>query len=286
MRLQHRLEEIRRRGRKALSLFVTAGYPSIRETVPLVLGLAESGADVIELGIPFSDPVADGPTIQHSSEVALRNGVTLGKTLEFCRRIRARSDVPLVLMGYSNPIFAYGLTPFLAHCSEIGVDGTIIADLPPEESEVYVRTAEKMSLAAVFLAAPTTTPGRLARLDEISTGFLYCVSITGVTGERGGIAGHALEFLRRARATVKKNPLLVGFGISTPEDASRIARMSDGVVIGSALIKALQNGSGKPLDRARKFTRSLRRALDSTLVPSGPTGRGAEASRQPGAGGN
>ena len=265
MRLQNRLKELRRDGRKALSLFVTAGFPSIRETVPLVLELAESGADVIELGMPFSDPVADGPTIQRSSEVALRNGVTLRKTLEFSRQIRARSDVPLVLMGYANPIYAYGLAKFLAQCSDIGVDGTIIADLPPEESEDYVRTAEKMSLAAIFLAAPTTTPRRLARLDEISTGFLYCVSITGVTGERRQIAKHALEFLQRARASVKKNPLLVGFGISTPEDASRIARLSDGVVIGSALIKVLQNGSGKPLDRARRFTKSLRRALDGQV---------------------
>jgi tryptophan synthase alpha chain len=263
MRLQNRFEELRREGRKALSLFVTAGYPSIRDTVPLVLGLAEAGADLIELGIPFSDPVADGPTIQRSSEVALSNGVTLRKTLELARRIRARSDVPLILMGYANPIYAYGLTKFLAECSDIGIDGTIIADLPPEESELYVRTAKEKSLASIFLAAPTTSPARLARLDEISTGFLYCVSITGVTGARRQIAGRAREFLQRARATVKKNPLLVGFGISTPEDARRIAGLSDGVVVGSALIKALGNGSGKALDRARRFTRQLRRALDS-----------------------
>ena len=263
MRLQNRLEELRRGGRKALSLFVTAGYPALRDTVPLVLELAESGADLIELGMPFSDPVADGPTIQRSSEVALSNGVTLRKTLELSRRIRARSGVPLVLMGYANPIYAHGLTEFLAECSDIGIDGTIIADLPPEESEHYVRTAKEQSLASIFLAAPTTSPARLARLDGISTGFLYCVSITGVTGARRQVTDQAREFLQRARATVKKNPLLVGFGISTPDDARHIAGMSDGVVGGSALFRALGNGSGKAVDRAGKFTRQLRRALDS-----------------------
>lgn len=242
-RLTISLDQLRRDGRKALSLFVTAGYPSISVTVPLVLELAKTGADMVELGIPFSDPVADGPTIQISSETALRNGVTLSKTLEMAQEIRKKSSIPLVLMGYANPILAFGLENYLTTCTEVGIDGTIIADLPLEESGEYRHLAKEKNVATIFLAAPTTPEHRLVHLDDCSTGFLYCVSITGVTGERKGLADQAGAFLQRARAFVKNNPLLVGFGISTPEAARLVARYSDGVVIGSALIRVLHLSS-------------------------------------------
>jgi tryptophan synthase alpha chain len=269
MRLDDRLSTIRKEGRKVLSIFVTSGFPSIAETVPLVVGMAEAGADLIELGIPFSDPIADGPIIQQSSEAALRNGVTLSKTLDCVREIRGRSEVPLVLMGYANPIYAQGLGKFLAACSAAGVDGTIIADLPLEESSVYAALARESGIAAIFLAAPTTPAARLAELDRISSGFLYCVSITGVTGERASLAAEAGDFLRLARASVRKNPLLVGFGISTPDDARRIGAMCDGVIVGSALIKTLRDAPpGKAVEQARAFVRSMRKALDEIRTAS------------------
>lgn len=263
MRISKTLARLRQEKRKALSLYVTAGFPTIEDTVPLVLALAGAGADLVELGIPFSDPIADGPTIQRSSEAALRNGVTLEGTLGFVKKIRERSDLPVVLMGYANPVYAYGLEKFMAKCAENGVDGTIIADLPLEESERYVKAGGELNISTIFLAAPTTPPARLARLDGISTGFLYCISITGVTGERHALAREAEGFLQQARASVRNNPLLVGFGISTPEDARRIAGMSDGVIIGSALIRTLADGPGDHgVERACEFVRSMRRALD------------------------
>ncbi|HTK82117.1 MAG TPA: tryptophan synthase subunit alpha [Bacteroidota bacterium] len=249
---------------KTLSLFITAGYPTIETTVPLAVAMAEAGADLIELGIPFSDPMADGPTIQHSSELALRNGVTLRKTLDLAREIRKRSSIPLVLMGYANPIYAYGLEQLLGEAHDSGVQGMIIPDLSLEESSEYRSIAQRKEMATIFLAAPTTPPDRLARLDEASTGFLYCVSITGVTGERQKISNQTGDFLRMARTKVKNNPLLVGFGISTPEDAREVASMSDGVIIGSALIKTIQStSSSNILEQVSKFVGSMRNALDA-----------------------
>ena len=264
LRIEEYFQHLSQNNRKALSLFVTAGYPTIESTVPLVVALAKAGADVIELGIPFSDPIADGPTIQLSSEVALRNGVTLQKTLEMAKEIRKQSDVPLVLMGYANPIYAFGLQRFLNKCKDIGVDGTIIADLPLEESDEYRALAQQNDVAIIFLAAPTTSPERLVQLDRASTGFLYCVSITGVTGERQSLASQAENFLKQARTCAKKNPLLVGFGISTPDDSKRIASVSDGVIIGSALIKTIQEAQNNHVvEDAMKFVQSMRKALDS-----------------------
>jgi tryptophan synthase alpha chain len=166
-------------------------------------------------------------------------------------------------MGYANPIYAYGLEQFMKTCSDIGIDGTIIADLPLEESEEYRALASKHNIATIFLAAPTTSNERLTELDNASTGFLYCVSITGVTGERQGLSALAEEFLLRARKVVKKNPLLVGFGIATPDDARNVARLSDGVIIGSALIKLLQHSSQNHLiEKATEFVKTMRKALD------------------------
>jgi tryptophan synthase alpha chain len=267
MKPQHRdlvgyLNTLRKDGRKALSLFVTAGFPTIDQTVPLVLELVRSGADLIELGIPFSDPIVDGPTIQLSSEIALRNGASLKTTFEMAEQIRQRTDVPLVLMGYANPIFRYGLKKFVDECHQVGIDGTIIPDLPLEESDDYRKLAQQHDVTTIFLAAPTTSNGRLSEIDRCSTGFVYCVSITGVTGERREISKQAVEFLTRARRYITRNPLLVGFGIATPSDACEIARLSDGVIVGSALINTIQQAPrGKESECATAFVRSIREAL-------------------------
>ncbi len=223
MRIADRLRQCKQQGRKALSFFITAGYPTIESTIPLVTALAESGADLIEIGIPFSDPIADGPTIQMSSEQALRNGITLAKTLTMAKEMRRQTDIPLVLMGYANPIFAFGLQKFIQTSAEYGIDGVIIPDLPLEESQEYRNHTAQSGIASIFLASPTTPDERLHRLDQASTGFLYCVSVAGVTGMRTDIADQAKIFLRRARKHVSLNPMLAGFGISTPNDAKEMS---------------------------------------------------------------
>ena len=263
-KLTTKLDSLRAGKKKALSLFITAGFPTADITVPLVVELAKNGADMIELGIPFSDPIADGPVIQHSSEVSLRNGTTLQKTFAMAEEIRKRTDIPLILMGYANPILAYGLPAFFDRCNSAGIDGCIIPDISLEESEEYRSLALKNNISAIFLAAPTTTTERLTRLDNASTGFLYCVSVIGVTGERSGLMPQVPEFLNRVHATVKKNPVLVGFGISTPDDAVRLAGLSDGVIIGSALVKLLSSTNGSTrIEKVVHYVRSIRQALDS-----------------------
>ncbi len=247
-------------GRKVLSLYVTPGYPTLETTVPLILALERAGADMIELGIAFSDPIADGPTIQESSSVALANGMTLERTFQMAREVRAASNIPLVLMGYANPIYAYGATRFVQTCASVGIDGTIIPDLSLEESGEYRALAHQHGLASVLLAAPTTSDERLKLLDEATSGFLYCVAVAGVTGARTGVAASTVGFMDRARTHARNHPLMVGFGIATPEDARDAAHTADGVVIGSALIKILATGTP---DEARAFTRSVRERLDA-----------------------
>ncbi len=265
--LREHLERLRKEGRKALSLYVTPWYPSREITIPLVTELSHHGADLIELGIPFSDPIADGPVIQASSEIALRNGITLGTTLEIARTLRSRISIPILLMGYANPIFRFGLSRFVDACSEAGVSGAIIPDLPLEESDDYRRCAEQKNFGTVFLASPVTPDQRLSELDRASTGFLYCVSITGVTGERANIASAAQSFLERARRSATRNPLLVGFGISSPSDALAVAALSDGVIIGSSLMKLLGSGpADHSVERAVNFVKPIRRALDDGRV--------------------
>lgn len=253
--------------RKALSFFVTCGFPNLQGTVPLVLALEQSGADFIELGIPFSDPIADGPTIQWSSAAALQNGVTLQKTLVIVAEIRKQSQMPLILMGYVNPILAYGLELFIKQAAEAGADGLIIPDISLEESSEYRSLASQHGIAAIFLAAPTTPDDRLRLLDQSSTGFIYCVSVSGVTGARKNIALQAEAFLRRARTCVTRNPIMVGFGIGSPDDARLLAPHADGLVIGSALIEILRDhATNDSIGHVASFARSIRHALDS--VPS------------------
>ncbi|MGO8970189.1 MAG: tryptophan synthase subunit alpha [Myxococcaceae bacterium] len=238
-RLERLFAESRRTGRKALVVYVCAGDPDLAATERLVPALAEAGADVIELGVPFSDPLADGPTIQAASQRALQSGTTLSGVLALVGRLRQRGcDVPLVLFGYVNPILSMGLERFVQEAAEAGADGVLVADLPLEESGPLGRLAEASGLSLVLLAAPTTPPERLRAIGQATRGFLYFVSVTGVTGARAELPVDLPEKLAAARAATKA-PLAVGFGISTPEQAQALARHADAVVVGSALVAAL-----------------------------------------------
>ena len=255
-RLERVLTGLGKAGEKALSLFLTDGYPDLHGAPDIVRTLERGGADIIELGMPFSDPLADGPVIQESSTAALQNGVTLATVLEDVRTIRAGSEIPLVLMGYLNPILRYGPGRFFTDAASAGVDGVILPELPVEESWRFESSIKDAGLSHILLVTPTTPGPRIRTIDGASSGFVYCVSTTGVTGTRTQAAG---EYLRRVRECVKRNPLLVGFGISTPEDAASMALESDGVIIGSALIRRLRDGArGEEL---RSWVRGIKEAL-------------------------
>ncbi len=261
--LRQELLTVRDSGRKILSFFITAGYPYPEDTAAIVRSLAEGGADLVELGIPFSDPIADGPVIQSASEQALKRGGSLARTLEIAAEIRKNVAIPIVLMGYANPIVRFGMADFFRACASIGVQGTIIPDMPLEESGDYRELAAAGGIAPVFLAAPTSSDDRLALLDQASQGFLYCVSVTGVTGARDGLAQHAVGFLQRARGIVTLNPLLVGFGIASPDDAVMLSKFSDGVIVGSSLLKHLGSSPrGNVAQEAGRFAITFRTALD------------------------
>jgi len=255
-RIHTSLAELAARKEKALAIFLTSGFPHLESTVGLAHELRDAGADLIELGMPFSDPLADGPVIQHSSSVALRNGVTLATIFRQVREIRGSSSIPIILMGYLNPVLRYGTEKFFCDARESGVDGLIFPELPLEESGRFKNLMETNRLANILLVAPTSSPARIKACDEASSGFLYCVSTTGVTGSSNSNADH----IDRIRQYVSRNPLLVGFGIATPEDARSFSTHADGVIVGSALIKKLQ--SKTPLPELKQWVRSLKNAMN------------------------
>jgi len=224
--------------------FVTAGDPDLATTAELVIAMAEAGADLIELGVPFSDPIADGPTIQRSSERALAAGTTLRRVLALVKQLRPQVAVPLVLMGYANPYYALGAEGFAQEAAAAGVDGVICPDLPPEEGADLYGALEKAGIDGVLLGAPTTTPARLALLVERTRGFLYCVSLTGVTGARASIA-QGVEANVRAAKALRDVPVCVGFGVSTPEHAAEIGRYADGVVVGGAMVDRIERAPNR-----------------------------------------
>ncbi len=263
-RINQTFRSLRQQNRRALSIFITAGYPEINATSAIVKLLEESGADIIELGIPFSDPLADGPTIQQSSDVAIKNGVTLTTVFDIVDRIREVSNIPLVLMGYVNPLIAYGIERFMETASKKGVDGLIIPDIPVEESNAYRNAALQQNLAPIFLAAPTSSDTRLKQIDAASGGFVYCVSITGVTGQRNGLPDDVINYLQRCKKHITRNPVLAGFGISSGGDARKLAPHTDGIIVGSALIKRINSTRGKNYFSAvNAFVRELREGLDN-----------------------
>jgi tryptophan synthase alpha chain len=230
---------LRGAGERALVPFVTAGDPDLDTTEELVLAMVDAGADAVELGVPFSDPIADGPTIQRASERALAHGATLRRILERVKRLRGQTEAPLILMGYANPFFAMGSRGFAEAAAEVGLDGVICPDLPPEEGEGFYGDLAASGIDAILLAAPTTVPERLAMLARRTRGFLYYVSLTGVTSARRELA----EGIEAGVAAVRKHadvPVCVGFGIATAAHARAVGRYADGVAVGSALVDRIE----------------------------------------------
>jgi tryptophan synthase alpha chain len=238
-RITRCFDALRVSGELGIVAYITAGDPTLDATRRFVLALAEAGADVIELGVPFSDPVADGPTIQRASERALKNGTTLEKILALVRELRRSTEVPIVLFSYYNPVLQMGLDKFAATAAEAGADGVLITDLTPEEADDYRAAVSARGLDTIFLAAPTSTDERLVKIAACSSGFLYVVSRTGVTGAKDSLADELPALLRRARA-VTRLPIAVGFGISLPGHVSILGGLADAAVVGSALVSEIE----------------------------------------------
>ena len=270
-RISKRFAELRASGELGIVTYITAGDPSLDATLKFVLALAEAGADVIELGVPFSDPLADGPTIQRASERALKSGTTLAGVLEIVRRIRKSSQVPLVLFSYYNPILQMGLEKFASAAASAGADGVLATDLTPEESEDYRRIMRLHNLDTIFLGAPTSTDERLAKIAACSSGFLYLISRTGVTGAKDALPDDLPELLRRTRG-VTPLPIAVGFGISLPGHVSVLGGLADAAVVGSALVSEIEkaksvDGAANALaERVRSLKEAARHGLSRREV--------------------
>jgi len=247
---------------KALIAYVTVGYPSIEATLKVVPLLAASGCDLIELGIPFSDPLADGATIQKASHHALQNQVTPQLCLDVARQLSHSVKIPLLFMTYFNPVFTYGLDQFCSACAESDVSGLIIPDLPPEEGTELETITQKQGLDLVYLLAPTSTEERIKLVAERARGFIYLVSVTGVTGARDSLPVDLNAFIARVRQFASQ-PLCVGFGISTPQQAAEIARVADGVIVGSQIIRLMETEKDI-MSSVGGFVTGLRQALDSS----------------------
>jgi len=250
---------LRRARGKALIGYLTAGDPSLEQTPAFIEALERGGVDLIELGVPFSDPIADGPVIQRASERALAGGTSLRGVLQAARQIRRRSEIPLVLFTYLNPVLRYGLEPLARDAAEAGIDGLLLTDLSVEEAGRYVEVMRAHCLDTIFLAAPTSTPARLRLVAQYSSGFVYLVSRTGVTGERDPLAGAAGELVRAMRG-VTGLPLAVGFGISRPEHVAEVGQLADAAVVGSAFVRVVERG-GAPEAELEALARKLKRGF-------------------------
>jgi len=263
-RIGERFDQLLKNGQKALIPYLTAGDPDLETTCHLAAAMEQGGADLIELGIPFSDPLADGATIQRASQRALQGGVDLDAILETCEKIRRSSPLPLVLMSYYNPILRYGLQSFVKDAAGAGVDGVIVPDLPPDEveAEKFLRIARPGNLDLVFLVTPSSTDQRIDLVNAHASGFIYCVSLAGVTGARQQMNAGLKTFIERVRRRTDK-PLAVGFGISTPAQAREIARYADGIIVGSAIVDIVQRAKDKreAVDGVGKFVNALKNAI-------------------------
>jgi len=242
----------------ALIPYITLGYPTVETTLKAVPLFASSGCDIIELGIPFSDPLADGATIQRASYEALRQGVTPKVCFEVAQKLRRQVEIPLLFMTYYNPVLKFGLEQFCSKCAEVGIDGLIIPDLPPEEGQELEQSTGRHGLDLIYLLSPASTEERIRLVASRSSGFIYLVSLTGVTGARDKLPEELEGFVARVREKAEK-PLCVGFGVSTPEQARRVAKVADGVIVGSRIIQLLDED--KSLKNVCSFIKSLRDAL-------------------------
>jgi tryptophan synthase alpha chain len=255
-RIGRAFKRFKKDGGKAFIPYIMAGDPSFQTTKETILMLEQCGADIVELGVPFSDPLADGPTIQRAAERALKNNVTLRKVIAFVKDIRSSTQIPLILMGYFNPFFKYGSERFIRDAADAGVDGLIIPDLPPDEAADFIKHARKANLDTIFLLAPTSTKDRIKIVAKASRGFIYYVSITGTTGS-GLLFDGSMERLISEIEGCTDTPIAVGFGVSTPEDAAAVAKLADGVIVGSAIVKRLHETP----DTLKDYVTSLRQAI-------------------------
>jgi tryptophan synthase alpha chain len=255
-RINNYINDLNEQNKKALSIFLTAGFPHPPNFVDMSLKILDAGADLLEIGIPFSDPIADGPVIQKSSMAAIENGVTLPMIFEFTEKIKIKTNKPLILMGYANPIQHYGLDRFLADAADSGADGIIVPDIPLEEYADFWGN-RRSALARILLTTPTSSVSRIEQIDKNSEGFVYCVSISGTTGMQRGFGAAVLKNLERTYQVIKKNKMLIGFGISGPEDITQFSPYCDGVIVGSAVINCLLSAKYPNFQETYNFVSSL-----------------------------
>ena len=258
-RIAAAFERARDQKRIAFMPYLMLGYPTLDAAVDLAEAIVRGGADLIELGVPFSDPLADGATVQHASQIALDNHMTLSHSFELARHIRARvgDDVALLFMGYYNPIYSYGIERYVRDAKAVGVDGLIVPDLPVEEAEELVAPCREVGLDYIGFAAPTSTDARLQQLARVASGFVYCVALVGVTGVRAQMVAALPDFIKRVRVATDL-PLAVGFGISTPEHVANVAKIADGAIVGSALIDVIERApASEQAAVAEAFVRHL-----------------------------
>lgn len=258
-RIEAKFKELKKKNKLAFIAFITAGYPGLEKTRELVVEFARRGVDIVELGVPFSDPMADGPIIQEASQESLKRGVNLNDILKLVKTLRKDTDIPLCLMTYYNPIFCFGEEKFARKASGSGVDGVIIPDLPPEEAATFIESAKKYDLDIIFFLAPTSTKERMKFISGVSRGFIYYVSLTGVTGVRKKLPSDLINNLKAVKKNTRK-PVCVGFGVSSAKQVRQIYKIADGVIIGSAIIRRIKENIGRPdlVKRVGGFIRKLK----------------------------
>ena len=272
-RITNTFERLAEEGRRALIMYLTVGFPERTSALDLVPRIVASGADMIELGVPFSDPLADGATVQRATQRALLNGVGMAFCLQTARDLRAGGlEVPLLFMGYYNPIMQFGVERFCADAAAAGVDGLIVPDLPPEESYELHAACKAYGIDLIFFLAPTSTDTRMHEVARIASGFIYCVSLTGTTGARRELAAELPHFLQRAKETTN-TPLVVGFGISEPHHAQQIAALADGIVVGSALLNIVEAAAEHGPEQVEAFVSGMRAGVDRARSPSTTSGQ-------------
>jgi len=260
-RIEQKFQYLKTQKRKAFIAFITAGDPDLKTTEALVLALEKVGVDIIELGIPFSDPLADGPTIQASFYRSLKKGTTVKKILAMVKHLRLKTSIPIAFMSSYNPILRFGEDKFIKACVESGVDGLIIPDLPPEEAKVLRTAAQKNDIAMIFFVAPTSTNERIKSNSKASSGFIYYVSLTGITGTQKAVAQMVVKQIKHIKRYTQK-PVCAGFGISTPQQVREIGQGADGIIVGSAIVKAINQHTGNNLVPAvSRYVSTLVKAL-------------------------
>ena len=257
-RIDLKFRELKKKGRRAFIAFITAGDPDLTATEQLVLSFERAGVDIVELGVPFSDPLADGLTIQASSRRALQKGITLEKIFKLVKKIRRKSEIPIALMTYYNPVFHYGEERFITQAKQSGADGLIIPDLPPEEAKSLIQSAAEKNISLVFFISPTTTQERIKYIIRASTGFIYYVSLTGVTGTRKSLDSAISNQVRLVKRMTNK-PICIGFGISNARQVRKASQIADGAIVGSAIVQQIFKNAGKKdlVKKAAKFVSRL-----------------------------